>query len=57
MDNAQIVIVILIYHGHKPIDSMNLLSSLRRRNMFPVTYGQTYRVEFSCVLNKRQDDG
>jgi hypothetical protein len=51
----RIVIVILIYHRHKPIDSINLLGSLQRRNVFPVRYGQTYRVELS--LNKRQDDG
>jgi hypothetical protein len=28
MDNVQIVIVILIYHRHKPIDSINLLGSV-----------------------------
>jgi hypothetical protein len=40
-----IVIVILIYHRHKPIDSINLLGLKQRRNVFPVRYGQTYRVE------------
>jgi hypothetical protein len=39
----------------KPIDSINLLLSWRRRNVFPVRYEQTYRVELS--FNKRQDDG
>jgi hypothetical protein len=39
--------VILIYHRHKPIDSINLLGSQRRRNVFTVKYGQTYRVELS----------
>jgi hypothetical protein len=34
------VIVILVYHRHKPIDSINLLGSQRRRNVFPVRYGQ-----------------
>jgi hypothetical protein len=53
---SRIVIVILIYHRHKPIDSINLLVSQPRRNVFPVRYGQTYRVELS-FLNKRQDDG
>jgi hypothetical protein len=33
---SRIVIVILIYHRHKPIDSINLLGSYRRRNVFPV---------------------
>jgi hypothetical protein len=40
-----IVIVMLIYHRHKPIDSINLLGSERRCNVFPVRYGQTYRIE------------
>jgi hypothetical protein len=44
---SRIVIVILIYHRHKPIDSINLLDSLLRRNVVPVRYGQTYRVELS----------
>jgi hypothetical protein len=44
---SRIVIVILIYHRHKPIDSINLLGLQRRRNVFPVKYGQTYRVELS----------
>jgi hypothetical protein len=43
----RIVIVILIYHRYKPIDSINLLRSYRRRNVFPVRYGQTYSVELS----------
>jgi hypothetical protein len=42
---SRIAIVILIYHRHKPIDSINLLGSWRGRNVF------------SWVLNKRQDDG
>jgi hypothetical protein len=42
-----IVMVILIYHRHKPIDSINLLGSWRSLNVFPVRYGQTYGV--SCV--------
>jgi hypothetical protein len=44
---SRTVIVILIYHRHKPIDSIDLLGSSRRRNVFPVRYGQTYRVELS----------
>jgi hypothetical protein len=44
---SRIVTVILIYHRYKPIDSINLLGSERKRNMFPVRYGQTYRVELS----------
>jgi hypothetical protein len=31
----------------QPIDSINLLGSLRRRNVFPVWYGKTYRFELS----------
>jgi hypothetical protein len=42
---SRIVIVILIYHRHKPIDSINLLGSFRRLKVFPVNYGQTCRVE------------
>jgi hypothetical protein len=44
---SKIVIVILIYHRHKPINSINLFGSYRGRNVFPVRYGQTYRVELS----------
>jgi hypothetical protein len=44
---SRIVIVILIYHRHKPIDIINLSVSYRRREVFPVRYGQTYRVELS----------
>jgi hypothetical protein len=44
---SRIVIVILIYRRHKPRDSINLLGSYRRRNVFPVRYGQTYRVDMS----------
>jgi hypothetical protein len=44
---SRIVIVILIYHRHKPIDSINPLGSKRRRNVFPVRYVQTYIVELS----------
>jgi hypothetical protein len=44
---SRIVIVILIYHRHKPVDSVNLLGSLRGRNVFRVRYGLTYRVELS----------
>jgi hypothetical protein len=42
-----IVIFMLIYHRHKPIDSIKLLGWYRRRNVFHVMYGQTYRVELS----------
>jgi hypothetical protein len=44
---SRIVIVILVCHRHEPIDNINLSGSLRRRNVFPVRYGQTYRVESS----------
>jgi hypothetical protein len=44
---SRIVLVMLIYHRHKPIYSINLLGSWQRRNVFPVRYGQTYRVELS----------
>jgi hypothetical protein len=43
---SRIIIVMLKYHSHKPIDSINLLGFKRTRNVFPVRYGQTYRVEF-----------
>jgi hypothetical protein len=39
-----IVIVILIYHRHKPIDSINARSG---DNVFPVKHGQTYTIELS----------
>jgi hypothetical protein len=44
---SRIVIVILIYHRHKSIDSINLLGLQRRRNVFPGRFGQTYRLELS----------
>jgi hypothetical protein len=44
---SRIVTVMLICHRHKPIDSINLLGSQRKRNVFPVRYGLTYRDEFS----------
>jgi hypothetical protein len=40
---SRIVIVILIYRRHKPLDSINLLGSNQKRNVFPVRYGQSYR--------------
>jgi hypothetical protein len=42
----RIVIVILIYYCHKPIDSIKLLGSQRTRSVFPVIYGQPYKVKF-----------
>jgi hypothetical protein len=42
---SRIVIVILIYHHHKPIDSVNLLGWYPRHNVFPVSYKEIYRVE------------
>jgi hypothetical protein len=53
---SRIVIVILIYHCHKPINSINLLGSKRRRNVFPVSCGQTYRVEMSFKIKGRMMD-
>jgi hypothetical protein len=46
---SRIVIVLLIYHRYKHIDTINLLGSYRRRNMsmFPVSCGHTYRVALS----------
>jgi hypothetical protein len=52
---SKIVVVILIYHHHKPVHSINLLGSERGSNVFPVRYGQSYRVQL--ILYKRQDDG
>jgi hypothetical protein len=43
----RIAIVLIIYHPHKPTDSINLIGSQRRRNMLPVRYGQTYRIDLS----------
>jgi hypothetical protein len=40
---SRIVIVMLIYHRHKPTDSINLLDSYRRRNVFSERDGQTYK--------------
>jgi hypothetical protein len=51
---SRIVIVILVHNCHKPIDSIKLFVSLRRRNMFSVRYGQTFRVEF--LVNDRTMD-
>jgi hypothetical protein len=44
---SRVVIVIIIYHDHKPIDSNNLLGSYRRHNVFTVRYRQAYRVKLS----------
>jgi hypothetical protein len=42
----RIVIVTLIYHRHRPIDSINLYGLWWKLNVFPERYWQTYRVEF-----------
>jgi hypothetical protein len=42
------MIVILMYHRHKPIDRINLLGSWRRSKVFPVRY-EHYQ---PCVLIK-----
>jgi hypothetical protein len=47
---SRIVIVMLIYRRHKPIDSINLLDLCRRYNVFPVRYGQTYGVELQIKV-------
>jgi hypothetical protein len=44
---SRIVIIILIYHRHKPIDIIGQLGLYRRHNVFSVRYGQTYRVQLS----------
>jgi hypothetical protein len=44
---SRIAIVVLIYHPHKHVDNINLLGSLQRRSVFPVMYGQTYKIESS----------
>jgi hypothetical protein len=49
------VIVILIYHRHKPIDSINLLA--RSGDVMCFLWGTDKPTELSWVLNKRQDDG
>jgi hypothetical protein len=43
----RVVIVVLMYHRHKPVDSINLLGSWRKRHVFPVRYGQTNGAELS----------
>jgi hypothetical protein len=43
---STIVVVILIYRCHKLTDSINLLGSYRRRNVFLARYAQSYKVEF-----------
>jgi hypothetical protein len=45
---SRIVIVILIYHRHKHVDSINLLGSYRRRNVFLVSTDKP--IELSRVL-------
>jgi hypothetical protein len=40
-------VYVLAYHHHKPIDSIKLLGSYQRPNMFSVRYEQTYRVQWS----------
>jgi hypothetical protein len=41
------IVIVIIYHPHKPIDSINLLGSKRRRIVFLVRNGQTYKVGLS----------
>jgi hypothetical protein len=48
---SRIVIVILIYRRHKPIDSINLLDLKRRRNMFPVRY----ELDLSILYIRKSD--
>jgi hypothetical protein len=50
---SKIVIVVLIYRRHKPIDRINLFGLYWRRDVFPVRYEH----DPSCVLNKRQGYG
>jgi hypothetical protein len=38
---SRTVIVLLMYHRHKPIDNVNRLGSKLRHNVFPSKYGQT----------------
>jgi hypothetical protein len=47
---SRIVLVILLYHRQKAIESINLLDSKRRRNVFPVRYRQP--IDLNRVLNK-----
>jgi hypothetical protein len=54
MYKVLVVILVLMYQPHKPIDSINLLGLQRRRNVSPVSYGEVYRVELSC---KQKDIG
>jgi hypothetical protein len=44
---SRIIIVVIIYHHHNPTDSVKLLDSQRRRNVFLVRYGQIYRIQLS----------
>jgi hypothetical protein len=47
MEMSRIVIVILIYHRHKPVDSINLLGSC------VYVYGTNKLTVVTWVLNKR----
>jgi hypothetical protein len=47
MDNVQNCDSYINIPSSQTIDNINLLGSERRRNVFPVRYGQTYRVELS----------
>jgi hypothetical protein len=47
-----IVIVMLMYHRHKPIDNINLLDLQRRRNVFLVRYEQTYRSYLRWIMSR-----
>jgi hypothetical protein len=42
---CRIVVVMLIYHRQKLVNSINQLGSERRHNVFLVRYVQIYRVE------------
>jgi hypothetical protein len=49
MDNVQNCDSYINITSSQSIESVNLLGSLGRRNVFPVRYGKTYRVELGYI--------
>jgi hypothetical protein len=51
---SEIVLVILIYNRHTPVDHINPLGSHRRRNVFPVRYELGFYIPEDDILHSHR---